>query len=100
MLRKLLTDRCPNVEILYKTSVTSMELDKNKRVIAVNTRSGSESKRVPCALLLDATGPAIASELISARCPGSKLSIIRSQVARESRMADSKQDYIRSKSCL
>jgi 2-polyprenyl-6-methoxyphenol hydroxylase-like FAD-dependent oxidoreductase len=61
IVRKLVLERCPNIEIRYKQSVTSIELNERKRVRAVNIRDGDKTTSVECALLIDATGPAIAS---------------------------------------
>lgn len=65
VLRKAVSDTCPNVEVWHKSSVNGMELSPtdSTRVAAALIRKGGAEKvmSVPCALLLDCTGPALAS---------------------------------------
>jgi hypothetical protein len=60
VLRKLVTERCQNVEIIYKASVTGVELTGNRISHAV-VRQGENTKKIECELFLDCTGPALGS---------------------------------------
>jgi hypothetical protein len=65
-MRRLVTERFPNVEFWYKSSVTGFEADETGRITAALVRKGGEDESgivsVPCALLADCTGPALASK--------------------------------------
>ncbi|KZO89795.1 hypothetical protein CALVIDRAFT_568263 [Calocera viscosa TUFC12733] len=62
LIRRLTRERCANVEIWYKASVTGFETDNTRHIVSTQVRKGDGAVvNLDTALLLECSGPAVAS---------------------------------------